>query len=88
MSFSVVYRFAWGLSIRVNTKVLFPRTLRERGEKGWAREGESLGEEVFFWVCVFFLLGFSFFLLTKHIHFELLPMLDSFLPCPQPYTVK
>lgn len=30
----------------------------------------------------FFLLGFSFFLLTKHIHFEPLPMLDSFLPCP------
>lgn len=45
--------------------------------------GESLGEDGFFWFfLLLLLLGFSFFLLTKHIHFEPLPMLDSFLPCP------
>lgn len=56
---------------------VFHITLRERGEKGWDREEESLGEKV--WFCFFVVF---FFLLTKHIHFEPLPMLDSFLPCP------
>lgn len=57
----------------------FHITLRERGGKGWDREGESLGEEVWFSVFV----GVFFFLLTKHIHFEPLPMLDSSPPPPQ-----
>lgn len=86
---SLIYVFQCCLQIHMgsfNTSAaLFPHNVKGAGGKGWDREGESLGEEVSF--CFF--VGVFFFLLTKHIHFELLPMLDS-LPHspPKPYTVK
>lgn len=81
---SLIYVLQCCLQIRMGSfnmsAALFPHNFKGNGWKGLDREGESLGEDVWFW----FFVGVFFFLLTKHIHFEPLPMLDSFPPSPPP----
>lgn len=83
---SLIYVFQCCLQIRMGSfrtsAALFPHNVKGEGGKGWDREGESLGEEVWFfcWGFIFSFLQSTFTSSCSH-RWTLYPLPPQALHC-------